>query len=123
MTEQTPATERPHVIRDAKGKRPQFYETPGLDEAMSMILVLASELCVVRDRMDAIERVSRARGIDLAAEVDALALDEAALAEREARRQDFMSRLYYVLRKEAGEAAAAETDASYRATIEEIAAG
>ena len=27
--------------RNARGKRPQFYATPGLDEAMSMIMVLA----------------------------------------------------------------------------------
>ena len=40
MTETT--TTRPHVIKDAKGKRPQFYGTPGMDTAMSMIIVLAS---------------------------------------------------------------------------------
>ena len=29
--------------RDARGKRPQFYADPVMDQAMSMILVLAEE--------------------------------------------------------------------------------
>ena len=29
------------MLRSAKGKRPSFYETPGLDQMMSMIMVLA----------------------------------------------------------------------------------
>lgn len=120
--ENTPPA-RPRVIRDAKGKRPAFYDTPGLDHAVSMILVLAGEVAVLHDRLDSIERVAKGRGVDLAAEVDALVLDHAALEAREAWRQDFLARLHYLLRKEAAEAAAGETDEAYRATIEEVAAG
>jgi hypothetical protein len=46
--------------RNARGKRPVFYDTPGLDEAMSMIMVLANELSVVRDRLDTVEKVAAA---------------------------------------------------------------
>lgn len=113
--------DRPHVIRNARGKRPQFYDTPGLDQAMSMIMVLANELSVVRDRLDAAERVAKQHGMDLATGIDALELDEAALEEREQRRQDFMSRLFYMMRKEASEAAGDETDESFRSTIASIA--
>lgn len=123
MTFETPVPEPLRVIRDAKGKRPSFYATPGLDEAMSMILVLASEVAVIHDRMDSVERVAKARGLDLAQEIDALVLDQGALEAREAWRQDFLSRLYYVLRKQAAEAAEGESEAAYRATIDEIAVG
>jgi hypothetical protein len=123
MTEHNPPKDRPHVVRDAKGKRPQFYDAPGLDHAMSMILVLANELSVLHDRLDSVERVSKAKGIDLAAEIEALTLDQAALEAREAWRQDFLGRLYYLARKDASEAAAAESTEKYRATIEDIAAG
>lgn len=114
-------TDRPHVIKDAKGKRPEFYAEPGLDQAISMIMVLAGEVCMLRDRMDAQERVAKAHGIDLAAGVDALHLDQEALEAREAYRQDFLDRLFYLARKEASEAAAQETDDGYRATIADIA--
>ncbi len=114
--------DRPHVVKDARGKRPQFYETPGLDQAMSMIMVLAGELATVRDRLDAAERVAKTHGLDLAGGIETLVLDQAALEDREARRQDFLDRLFYLARKDASEAAHAETDDGYRATISEIAA-
>jgi hypothetical protein len=123
MTEHNPPKGRPNVVRHAKGKRPQFYETNGLDQAMSMILVLANELSVLRDRLDSVERVSKAKGIDLAAEIEILTLDQAALEAREAWRQDFLRRLYYLARKDANEAAAAESAEAYNAVIEDIAAG
>jgi hypothetical protein len=113
--------ERPHAQRDAKGKRPRFYEVPGLDQAMSMIMVLANEVSVLHDRLDSMERVHKARGLDVATEIESLTLDQEALEAREAWRQDFLSRLYYLLRKEAREAASGETDDSYRAAIEQIA--
>jgi hypothetical protein len=116
-------TERPHVRRDAKGKRPQFYDVPGLDQAMSMIMVLANEISVLHDRLDSTERVHKNLGLDIAAELEKLSLDQGALEEREAWRQDFLSRLYYLMRKEAGEAAALETAESYQAAIAEIAIG
>jgi len=115
------AEDRPHVIRHARGKRPDFYETPGLDEAMSMIMVLAGELAVLRDRLDSAERVAKGHGIDLAAGIEALELDQAALEEREAWRQGFLGRLFYLPAKEATEAAEAQTEDSFRQTIAEIA--
>ena len=53
-------------IRHARGKRPEFYDTPGLDQAMSMIMVLANEISVIHDRLDSSERVAKAHGLDLA---------------------------------------------------------
>ena len=113
--------ERPHVVRDAKGKRPQFYEAPGMDQAMSMILVMANELCVVRDRLHTLEIAAGRRGLDLASDIETLELTQAELEEREARRQDFLERLYYLARKDAREAAEADTAERFRAAIDEIA--
>lgn len=117
----TNTIDRPHVIRHARGKRPDFYDTPGLDAAMSMIMVLANELCVVRDRLDSAERAAAAKGIDLAAGIETLQLDQDALEEREQRRQDFLQRLFYHQLKDADEAAQAHTAAAYDAAIHDIA--
>jgi hypothetical protein len=107
--------------RESRGKRPQFYETPALDQMMSMIMVLASECSVLADELDSMKRIFAKRGIDLAGEMQALELDEAALEQREARRQQMLGRLFYLVRKEAAEAAAGETGEGYIATIDEIA--
>lgn len=112
-----------HSVKNAKGKRPHFYSSSGLDQAMSMIMVLASELAVMRDRLDAGERVAKAHGLDLAAEIEMLQFDQPALEERETRRQQFFGRLYYLARKDASETEAAETDELYHSTVEEIAVG
>lgn len=124
MTDATGAPEdRPHVIRDARGKRPDFYPASGVDHAMSMIMVLANEISVLHDRLDSAERVAKGQGLDLAAGIEALVLDQPALEAREAWRQDFLARLFYLARKDASEAAAAESAEGYRQAIEEIAEG
>lgn len=111
----------PQLNHHAKGKRPKFYQDAASDQLMSMVMVLASELNVMRDRMDAQERVAKQHGIDLAAGIDALELDDAALEQREAWRQGFMSRLFYLTRKEAEEAQIGETKEKYNSTISDIA--
>jgi hypothetical protein len=109
--------------RDARGKRPSFYQDPALDQMMSMIIVLASEVSVLADQLDSTHRVMAMHGIDAATEIAALALDEAALEQREARRQAMLERLFYLVRKEASEAGANETTEGYIKTIDEIAIG
>lgn len=121
MTQDSMTQERPALIRHARGKRPSFYDSKGLDAAMAMIMVLANEMSTLRDRLDSAERVAKASGLDLAAGIEALELDQAALEEREARRQDFLRRLFYLQLKDAADAEAAATDEGYKATIAEIA--
>lgn len=118
-----PMTQPPRPVRDARGKRPRFYDAPGMDQAMSMILVLANEWSVLRDRLDTLERVLQAHGINAAQAIEAFQPDQAALEEREARRQDFLARLYYLARKDAADAREGATDEGFRATIEDIAKG
>lgn len=115
------ANDRPHVIQDAKGKRPKFSNDKTTDQLMSMVMVLASEVNVLHDRIDAQERVAKLNGIDLSIGIEALELDEEALQEREAWRQSFMNRLFYVSRKEANEAANNQTTKAFNTIIEDIA--
>jgi hypothetical protein len=109
--------------RSARGKRPSFYETPALDQMMSMIMVLASEVSVLADQIDGMQRVAAAGGLDLKGGMAKLVLDQDALEEREARRQAMLGRLFYLMRKEADEASASETSEAYAKVIEEIAQG
>jgi hypothetical protein len=107
--------------RNAKGKRPGFYDDPALDQMMSMLMVLTSEVSVLHDHLDLMKRAFVARGIDVAAAMASLKLDQAALDAREAARQALLDRVFYLMRKEAGEAAAQETASGYIAVIDEIA--
>lgn len=110
-------------IRDAKGKRPKFYPEPGLDQAMSMILVLAEEFSTLRDRMDTLEEVLEAHSIDAAAAIEAHQPTPETLTRREEWRQAFLARLYYLARKDAADAARNDTEERYTETLETIAKG
>ena len=109
------------LARNARGKRPHFFPTDGLDQAMSMILVLAEELCVVRDRLDTVEKVARDGGLADAIEAYQPTADD--LSAREARRQAFLNRLYYLARKESAELSGEDTPERFTATITDIAEG
>jgi hypothetical protein len=107
--------------RNARGKRPQFYDTPGMDEAMSMIMVLANELSVVRDRLDTVEKVAAAKGVILDAEIEAFEPDQAVLEARELTRQDFLARLFYLARKQAAELQTDDSAERYTKALDDIA--
>ena len=110
-------------IRDAKGKRPQFYDQPGLDQAMSMILVLAEEFATLRDRQDTLEEVLAQHNIDAAAAIEAHEPTPETLTRREEWRQAFLARLYYLARKDAADASRNDTEERYTETLETIAKG
>lgn len=109
--------------RESRGKRPSFYDVPGLDQMMSMIMVLASEVSVITDHVDMLERALALKGIDVAAAIGEVKLDQDALEAREGRRQAFLDRLFYLMRKEAAEAEARETGEGYARVIDETAQG
>jgi hypothetical protein len=103
------------VKRDAKGKRPQFYKDPqvaieGVDHAMS-------------DRLDTIERICAQKNLVLDDDIEAFHPDQNVLEIREARRQEFYTRLYYLARKDASEMASADTEERYEKVLGDIAIG
>ncbi|HWU03689.1 MAG TPA: hypothetical protein VN222_13200 [Novosphingobium sp.] len=107
--------------RTVQGKRPDFFETPGVDDALSMILVLAEEMAVLRERLNSAEIVAARRGIDLAQEIEDLNLDEAILSEREGWRQGFYDRLFYLAKQRRSELEHKHSAQSYHQTIADIA--
>ncbi len=109
------------IERNARGKRPQFYDTPGMDDAMAMILVLAGEMMVLRDRLDTVEQVAAAKGVLLDADIEAYVPDQAVLEAREARRQAFLARLFYLARKQTAEVAGDDSADRYQAALDDIA--
>lgn len=107
--------------RHAKGKRPQFYQAEGMDEAMSMILVLASEFSAMRDRLDVVERIAAAKGIFLQDEIENFEADEATAAARDGRHSELLERLYYLTLKKAEEQQLGDSAERYSEVLAELA--
>ncbi len=109
------------VTRTVKGKRPSFFDQPGVDYLMSMTTALIQEVAVLRDRVDLVERVAASKGVVLNEEIEGFELDEAALMEREAWRNEYMARIFVVFEQEQAELQAKDTRKRYQDTLDEIA--
>jgi hypothetical protein len=77
--------------------RPAFFPDPAVDKLLAITMALLGEVCVLRDRLDAHERLAAAKGVFSPAEVDAFMADEAAAKARDAARQQAMDRVLSVL--------------------------
>lgn len=80
--------------RRAKGKRPQFFNDPAIDQMMTFIIELATEVSVVYDRLDTMERLLDAKGTISRADVEAYRPDEKIEAERMTRRDAYLKRVF-----------------------------
>ena len=69
-----------------------FFEDEALDRAFGVVIALASEVYVLRDRVHALERSLTDSGVIAEGELDAEP-DAAALAERGADREAFVAHL------------------------------
>jgi outer membrane murein-binding lipoprotein Lpp len=89
--------------RTPRGLKPCYFADPATDKLLQMVITLAGELSVVRDRLDLVERLAQKAGIldRNAIETAALAADEE--AERAANRADFVARVLRVLDQDLAE--------------------
>lgn len=110
------------IPRTVKGKRPDFFDQPGVDYLMSMTMVLAQEMTVLKDRLDLVERVAAAKGVVLREEIENFELDQEALEAREQGRQEFFDRLFVVFAQEVAELQRNDTKEKFQETLDDIAA-
>lgn len=96
MTSDSPVRLR----RRAKGARPYFFEDPTSDKLLSIVMALAGEVSVLRDRIDTLERLGAERSGVGASDVEAYQPNAAVRAERDAWREDFLNRLLRVVHDE-----------------------
>jgi hypothetical protein len=80
--------------RVAKGKRPQFFDDPAIDQMMTFIIELSAEVSVVYDRLDTVERLLDAKGTVSRADIEAYRAPEAVESERMARRDGYLKRVF-----------------------------
>ena len=111
------------VTRTVRGKRPKIYAQEGMDHLMAMTMALVQEVAVLRDRLDLVERVTESKGIILSNEIENFELDQSALENREAWRNQYMARIFAIFEQESAELAAKDTSDRYQKTLDDIAIG
>lgn len=107
------------MSRKAKGKRPTFFKNPEVDRILAIVMAVAGELSVLRDRLDTIERIAARKGVLSRDEIEGFAVDEAVEGERQQWREEYLERVLRVIHHELESQDMGESHDAYAATVKQ----
>ena len=107
-------------VRTAKGRRPTFFDDPNIDKLLAMIMALVGEVSVIRERMDAHERLAQKKKWATHEAIEDYEPDEIAEAFRAQWRADYVARILRIIQVELDQIAGGETQNDYDKIIEEV---
>lgn len=85
----------------ARGKRPYFLESKQTEQVLSIVMAVAQELAVLRERQDTLERLLEKHGLPGAAAIEAFVPDDAAREARGRWTQEYLARILRILQQDA----------------------
>ena len=104
----------------ARGKRPYFMENNEAERVLNIVMALAQETAVIRQRLDTMERLLDQKGTISRADIEAFEPNKAEAAERGAWTQEFISRVLRIVQQE-NEAIARSSEVSSEQAAESFA--
>jgi len=93
MSLNTPA-EAVKLPRHTRGKRPHFFDDPAIDQMMTFLIELTTEVSVMRERLDTVERLLDRNGSVTRAAIEAFVPDADLETERAAWRDGYVKRVF-----------------------------
>jgi len=97
-TQSKPAQDDPpKTLRTAKGKKPQYFSDPATDKLLSIVISMAGELSVTRERLDTVERLLEEKKILHISEINHYQPSEEVDAIRAQHRAQFIETLLRVI--------------------------
>jgi len=96
--------------RKAKGERPYFFADPNVDKVIAMVMGLAGEVAVMRDRLDTLERLLERTGALQRSDIDAFVPDAETVAARAAWREAFLGEVLRIVEIEVEALASGDTE-------------
>jgi predicted nucleic acid-binding Zn-ribbon protein len=88
------------MVKRAKGKRPIYLGDPQIDKLLAIVMALAGEVSVLRERLDTVERLAQAKAMFTINDIETYQPDEQVAQEREQWRSDYIARLLRVIEEE-----------------------
>jgi hypothetical protein len=85
---------------DAAGRRPAFFAQDGMDQMLSIVLELAAELWVVRERVFVVEAVLQGQGIAVTEAIEAFTPTAEQQATLARMRADMTAQMFRSLNRE-----------------------
>lgn len=77
----------------AKGKRPDFLGDPNAERMLSILLALAGEVSVLKQRLDTVERLLDAKGAINRADIETYVPDREAAYQRAVMTKEYVARI------------------------------
>lgn len=84
----------------ARGKRPWFLEDKDSERVLTIVMALAQELSVMRQRLDTVERLLETKDVITRADIEGFAPSRDEAAERGAWNQEFIARILRIVQQE-----------------------
>ena len=84
----------------AKGERPYFFDDPAVERVFSITMAVATEVAVMRERMDTIERLLEAGTPVTKANIDAYRPDDESARQRQQWHADYIARILRIVHQE-----------------------
>jgi hypothetical protein len=117
---ETTKTPPPKALRTAKGKKPQYFSDPAIDKLLSIVISLAGELSVTRDRLDAVERLLEQHQVFNVADVDQYHPSAEVEEIRTEKRSRFIQRMMRVVEAELEEITGEDMPQSRKEILESL---
>ena len=84
----------------SKGKRPYFLENNDVERLSAIVMTIAQELSVMRERLDTVERLLERKGAITRADIESFEPTKADADERGAWTQEYIARVLRVLQQD-----------------------
>lgn len=84
-------------LHPIKGRNPHFFDDPNTDRLLTMVMELASEMSVMRDRLDTHERLAARNGVYSENDIEDFEPTEDEATARAAWRDKFLDRILKAL--------------------------
>ncbi|MEM7467901.1 MAG: hypothetical protein AAF387_13590 [Pseudomonadota bacterium] len=108
----------PSLPRKAKGERPFFFESADVDKLLAMLMGLAGEVSVMRDRMDTMEQLAAERGLFTPEDIEAYVPSPEVMQQRAARRQEMLGEITRIVYSEIE--GLESTESSYAQAVNDV---
>ncbi len=92
---QTPSVAE--LMLDSQRTKPAFITNPNMDQVVDVVLRLAMEISVLRDRMDIYEKLSEENGFGGTEKIEAFTADESLQTKQSERREKLVQRILHDL--------------------------
>ena len=106
--------------RNASGRRPYFFDDPNVDKLLAMIMALAGEVSVLRERLDTHEMLAAQKSWPSTTKVENYAAPPGVAESREEWRAGFVSRILRIVGDDLERMSSGDAEKEYQSQVRHV---